>query len=147
LGFVSVTAAGITLEYKVDGSDIHCILNANTSGWIAVGFDPSSMMKDANLIIGYVAGGTGFIRDDWGVSNTGHTSDLNLGGIDNVVFISASEVGGSTELEFKIPLDSGDDFDRILEVGQTYSVILAKGDNDDFDSYHTTAGFAEIILE
>ena len=102
LGFVSVTAAGVTLKYKVDNTDLHCILSANTSGWISVGFNPSSMMMDANFIIGYVSGGTGSMRDDWGVSNTTHSSDISLGGLDNTLQISSSESSGTTELEFMI---------------------------------------------
>jgi len=145
-GFAAVSSVGITLKYKIDEDELHCILSANTSGWIAVGFDPSSMMKDANFIIGYTANGTGFIRDDWGVSNTTHTSDLLLGGSDDVSLISASESNGITELEFKIPLDSGDQYDTILSPDQTYQIILANGDEDDFESYHSVAGFAEITL-
>jgi hypothetical protein len=146
LGFVSVTSAGVTLKYKVDNTDLHCILSANTSGWIAVGFDPASMMQDANFIIGYVSSGSGFIRDDWGVSNTAHSSDISLGGTDDISLITASESGGLTELEFKIPLNSGDQYDSILELDQTYSILLARGNEDDYDSYHAAAGFSEITI-
>ena len=146
LGFVSVTVAGVTLKYKVDNTDLHCILSANTSGWISVGFNPSSMMMDANFIIGYVSGGTGSMRDDWGVSNITHSSDISLGGLDNISLISSSESSGATELEFKIPLNSGDQYDQILEFDQTYPIILAQGNSDDFDSYHSTVGYANITI-
>ncbi|MCF7793298.1 MAG: hypothetical protein K9N09_05920 [Candidatus Cloacimonetes bacterium] len=146
LGFVTASAAGITLKYKVDASDLHCILSANTNGWVAVGFDPTSMMQNANLIIGYVSGGNGNIRDDWGVGNTTHSSDISLGGTSDVTLISSSEVVGNTELEFKIPLNSGDQYDVALQLEQTYSIILAQGNDDDFDSYHSAAGYSEITI-
>jgi len=146
LGFSSVIAAGVTLEYKVDDIFLHCILSANTSGWISVGFNPSNMMLDANLIIGYVSDSTGYLRDDWGITNTSHSSDVSLGGINNVTLISASESNGVTELEFKIPLNSGDQYDQILEIDQTYPIILAHGNSDDFDSYHSAVGFAIITI-
>ena len=79
LGFVSVTAVGVTLKYKVDDTFLHCILSANTTGWVSVGFNPSNMMLDANFIVGYVSGSAGFMRDDWGISNTTHSSDVSLG--------------------------------------------------------------------
>jgi DOMON domain len=146
LGFVSVTSAGVTLKFKVVETDLHCILSTETSGWISVGFNPSSMMKDANFIIGYVSGGTGFMRDDWGISSTTHSSDVGLGGTEDIELIDASESSGVSELEFKIPLDSGDQFDRVLEIDQTYPIILARGDTDDFDSYHSDVGYANITL-
>ncbi|MDA3812630.1 MAG: DOMON domain-containing protein [Candidatus Cloacimonetes bacterium] len=146
LGFVSVTAAGVTFKYKVDSADLHCILSANTSGWISVGFNPSSMMLDADLIIGYVSNGTGFMRDDWGISNTTHSSDISLGGTDNITFISSSESSDVTELEFKIPLNSGDQYDQVLEIDQSYPIVLARGSSDDFDSYHSAAGYANITI-
>jgi len=146
LGFASVTAAGVTLEYKVDDTFLHCILSANTSGWISVGFNPSNMMLDANFLIGYVSDSAGYMRDDWGISNTSHSSDQGLGGTDNITLISASESSGVTELEFKIPLNSGDEYDQVLELEQSYPIILARGNSDDFDSYHAAVGFANITI-
>ncbi len=55
-GYYEITGAKITLEWKIDGPDLEVILTAPTRGWVPVGFDPSSLMKDANLIIGYVKG-------------------------------------------------------------------------------------------
>ena len=146
LGFVSVTAAGVTLKYKVDDTYLHCILSANTSGWVSVGFNPSNMMLDADLIIGYVSGSAGFIRDDWGITNTSHSSDLSLGGTDNITLLSASESSDITELEFKIPLNSGDQYDQVLELDQTYPIILAHGNSDGFDSYHSAVGYFNITI-
>jgi len=143
----SAVSAGVTLNYVIDENDLHCTLRANTVGWIAVGFNPSSMMNEANFIIGYVENDNGFIRDDWGISNTTHSSDLVLGGSEDIILINAYESEGITELEFKIPLDSGDQYDQALEINQTYPIILAHGDDDDFDSYHTAAGLTEITLE
>jgi len=146
LGFQTVTSSGITLEFKLDSDNLHCKLSAATSGWVAVGFNPSQQMKDANFIIGYVEGGNGFIRDDFGVSNTVHESDLSLGGSDDITLLSSSEAGGTTKLEFLMPLNSGDSYDRTMEVGQNYPLILAKGSSDDFTGYHSAVGMANINL-
>lgn len=146
LGYQSVSASGITLEFKINGENLHCKLSAATSGWVAVGFNPSQQMKDANFIIGYVESGMGVIRDDFGVSNTIHESDINLGGSRDITLISSSEAGGETRLEFLIPLNSGDSYDRNLEVGQNYPLILAKGSSDDFSGYHSAVGMAILDL-
>ncbi len=145
-GYYSSQNGSFKLRYKVSGGGLDCILEANTVGWIAVGFDPSSQMKDANFIIGYVAGGTGIIRDDWGDSNTSHVSDISLGGSTDVTLISATEAGGKTTLRFTIALNSGDQYDRELSIGSTYPVIFASGAEDDPESYHNALGAATIMI-
>ncbi|MFC1887409.1 DOMON domain-containing protein [Candidatus Cloacimonadota bacterium] len=145
-GFYSTTAAGVTLQYRIDNENLHCILSANTNGWVAVGFNPTSMMEDANFIIGYTQGNNIFLRDDWGTGTTTHASDTSLGGTDNVTEIGGSESNGVTEIEFSIPLNSGDQYDQVLELEQTYTIILARGDTDDYSGYHTAADYSTITL-
>lgn len=91
-------------------------------GWVAVGFDPTTMMRNANIIIGDVTeDGTVKIEDHFGVANTGHKADDE----NNILQAAGTENEEGTVLEFVIPLNSGDDMDRVLEVGQEYKVILA----------------------
>jgi hypothetical protein len=145
-GYAIVSSAGVTLRCRVEGDALHCFLSAATGGWVAVGFVPSQMMKDANLIIGYVADVAGHIRDDWGVSQTEHDADVSLGGTDNVVLISASETGGVTLLEFTIPMNSGDVFDKALTAGGDVLLILARGDDDNFTAMHSAVGTGTLTL-
>lgn len=146
----TVTAANITFEYRVsqDSQELEGRLTAQTTGWVAVGFNPTSVMRNANIIIGYVSAGNPAIRDDWGNSNTTHVSDTSLGGTSNVTIISASETGGTTVLHFSIPLNSGDQYDRALAIGQSYPIILARGANgaDNYTGMHADAGTAQINL-
>jgi len=145
-GFYSTSAAGVTLKYKVDNTDLHCIISSSSTGWVAVGFNPGSMMQNANYIIGYAQGNNAFIRDEWGTGTTTHEPDIDLGGTDNVALISGSEIAGETRIEFKIPLDSGDQYDQHLAINETYPIILARGGSDDFTSYHTEADYSTITL-
>lgn len=54
------------MQWQVTGDQITVQMNAPTTGWVAVGFDPASMMAEANMIIGYVENGTLTIADDSG---------------------------------------------------------------------------------
>jgi hypothetical protein len=148
--YSTVTAAGVTLNYRVtdDMQHLDCQLSATTTGWVAVGFAPTSGMANANFIIGYHSGGNTFIRDDWGTSASSHASDVSLGGTNNIVTSSSTETGGVTQLNFTIPLNSGDSFDRILAIGQTYNIILGRGINggDSFTASHSSVGSASITL-
>lgn len=145
-----VTSAGVTLKYRVtmDGAFLENQISASTTGWVSVGYRPVNTMQGANIIIGYVVSGNASIRDDWGVSQTSHSSDLVLGGQNNVQNISGTELGGVTTLNFRIPLNSGDAYDKLLTTGTTYPIILARGSNgsDNFTSYHAGAGFSNINI-
>jgi hypothetical protein len=135
-GYESVTSKGIAFQWKVEDQSLRVRVAAATTGWIAVGFDPSSRMKDANIIIGYVQEGEVFLSDGYGVGNTSHDSDESLGGSSDVSDVQGSEENGNTFLSFTIPLDSGDEYDRVLEAGNSYRIILATGGQDNFSSYH-----------
>jgi hypothetical protein len=143
------TAGGITLQWKTDTMGfLHVKVKAPTTGWVAVGFDPTIGMQDANIIIGYVSGDTAHIRDDYGSALNAHESDIDGGGEDNVTNKDGTESGGETEITFTIPLDSGDSRDRILIEGNIYLVLLAYGQDseDNFDSYHKSRTLTSIDL-
>jgi hypothetical protein len=57
------------------------------------------------------------------------------------------EEGGTTTIEFQIPLDSGDANDKPLSPGSTYPVLLAWGTVDEFQVYHAARGLSEITLD
>ena len=139
-GWNTYTTDGIEFQWRVenDGATLHVILSAPTTGWVAVGFNPSVMMKDANFIIGYVEDGTGYIRDDFGTGATTHEADTVLGGTSDVTLIDAGESGNRTEIDFSIPMSSGDQYDGVLSQGETYVILLAYGPSggDDFTSAH-----------
>jgi hypothetical protein len=149
-GWMEYTLEGYTLQWLVEDStgSLRVRMTAPTTGWVAVGFDPVSFMQDANLIIGFVEGGAPQVRDDFGTGLTSHEADTTLGGTDDVELIGGSETSGETQIEFRIPLDSGDAFDRVLANGTTYMVILAHGADgaDDFTSQHVWVQSAELEI-
>ena len=130
----------------MEGQNLHVIVSAETKGWVAVGFNPTNKMKDANIIIGYVKNGKLSIRDDYGVSVMSHKADTTLKGKNSILKSAGKEQNGITTLEFTIPLSSGDSFDRKLIAGNKYRVLLAYGKRDNFTSYHKYRAAVEIIL-
>ncbi len=137
----SASFGNVSLEWKVSetGDEIEFILNAKTTGWVAVGFDPSQLMKDAQFVIGYVNSGDAVIRDDFGNSSFTHAPDTGLGGTDDVRLISGIEEDGWTQLIFALPVNSGDDKDVPLTLGEKHKILLAFGPNnkDDFRTTHS----------
>lgn len=145
-GYSSVTQEGISLQWKVNGANLDLILSAPTDGWVAVGFKPSSKMKDANFLIGHVDARGAHVRDDFGNGALTHKSDESLGGRSNVLNAAGSEQGKKTELRFSIPLDSGDKYDQPLKAGEQVTVLLAygPGSGDGFSAYHTRRAKVQI---
>lgn len=139
---------GYVVGYKVVETDLEVYMSAPTTGWLAVGFNPSRQMKDANIIIAYVRNAEPTIRDDFGTSLTAHSSDLSQGGVDNVTLLDYAEEEGRTSFHFRIPLDSGTPGDRPLVLGNTYPAIWAFGPNnrDDFLTPHIRRGGFQLKL-
>lgn len=147
-GFSSTTAAGMDVQWMVDDDTITIRMSARTTGWVAVGFDPSQQMADANIIIGYVEDGEAVVSDDYGIGRIRHGRDTENGGTDDLISYRGEEREGVTVIEFTIPLDSGDPMDKPLVPGNTYKVIVAHGPDgaDDLGTYHATRGSFEMEL-
>ena len=142
--------AGVTLYWANDAEFLYAALEAPTGGWVSVGFDPENRMQGANYVFGYLQDGQVFVEDMYGARPAGpgsHPPDVELGGNNDILEYGGLEEGGATVIEFKIPLDSGDEYDKTLQPGSSYAVLLAWGAGDDFESYHGGRGAGEIRLD
>ena len=144
-----VVVDGFTLNWATVAGDMLSVkLSAPTTGWLSVGFDPTQQMLDANIIIGYVESATPVLRDDFGWQTTSHRADTLLGGTNDVTIDGGTEASGTTQIEFTIPLNSGDPKDRELTVGNVYTVIFARSENgeDNFTAPHAITSSAQIEI-
>lgn len=145
------TVDGFTFTWReslYSADSLMITISAPTTGWIAVGFEPTSFMEDADLIIGYVDQGYPHVRDDFGTGTVTHDSDVNLGGTRDITRIGGAETATETHISFSIPYDSGDIYDKQLTEGNTYTFIFAYGadGSDDFTSSHVWAESASFEL-
>ncbi len=150
-GVMTYSVEGFTFSWvmnPISSDSLDVSITAPTTGWVAVGFEPVSFMSEANLIIGYVESDIPVIRDDYGTGQFTHDSDVNLGGSSDIGSTNGSESAGETTISFVIPYDSGDQYDKVLEEGQTYTFIFAYGADgaDDFTSPHVWAKSASFEL-
>jgi hypothetical protein len=139
---------GWEFSWDFTEQEIEFTLTAPTTGWLAIGFNPSRMMKDADYVIGYVSDGEAYIRDDYGQGLTSHVSDDQLGGSQDIRLISGSESGGSTTLVFALPRSAQDQYDEHFTPGEQYDIILAFAGSggDNFTSKHTRRTSVEVEL-
>jgi len=144
----STVVAGVEVSWTNDATYLRVGLVAPGTGYVAIGFDPVRQMEGANFILGYVEDGKGYFRDDFGTEPTAHMADVDRGGVDNIVSSAGAEWTDRTILEFIIPLDSGDEMDKPLVPGGTYTVLLAYHDlQDGFTARHSRRGTGQIQLD
>jgi hypothetical protein len=143
-----VEAAGMKLLWEVSGDEMIFTLQGGTTGWVAVGINPSRVMKDAQIVIAYVADGDLVGSDHFGTGIFSHKADTELGGSDDVRFISGEESDGVTTVRFALPLDSGDSFDTLLTPGKEHLLLLSRGPNgaDNFSSKHAAKGKVKAVF-
>jgi hypothetical protein len=127
-----IEVADMRFLWRLREDSIDIKLAAPTKGWVAVGFNPENGedMAGANLIIGLVKAGRAEVLDHYGIMKEKHKDDEKIGGQADVSNVSGSEANGTTELEFTIPLDSGDAKDRPLSIQDDNIVLLAYGKSD-----------------
>lgn len=137
-GYLSVSADDMQVRWMVEGENLSFEVDAPTTGWIAVGFDPTRVMKDANFVIGYVQGNSVVVKDQFGNGTFSHKGDTELGGSDDIIESAGSEQAGRTTIKFTIPIDSGDEYDTVLTPGELHTVLIAYGPNgaDNFTTKH-----------
>jgi hypothetical protein len=144
-----MTVGPVEIGWFNDAEYLYAYMDAPTSGWVSIGFDPDNRMQGANFIIGAVVEGQLNIMDAWGASPVGadHPPDEQLGGTDDIVAAAGVERDGRTIIEFQIPLDSGDPYDKPLTPGGTYTILVAFGASNDLFSYHGFRDVGQITLD
>lgn len=127
----------MTFSWKIVDKAIQIKLSGETTGWVGIGFNPSSQMKDAGIVIGYVKKGKVTIEDDFGDEERGHKKDDKLGGKNDITVIGGEEKGKTTTIEFSMPLNSGDKYDSAIDPnGETVVLLAYGGSRDSFRSKH-----------
>lgn len=134
------------ISWRNDQENLYMALKGETSGWVSIGFDPLEWMKDADIIMGTVEDGKAVVLDAYSTGSYGpHEDDTFLGGTYDILESGGSEIDGYTVVEFKRNLDTGDEFDKALALGQPVSIIWAMADSKSRDQKHNVA-YGEGIL-
>ena len=135
------------LSWRNDADHLYLALNGSTDGWLAIGFEPSEWMKDADIVIASVdEGGNALVLDEYCTGNYGpHVEDTMLGGTNDIEEYGGREAGGRTVIELKRRLDTGDKFDKAFSPGQSISMIWALSRSSDMSLKHNVA-FGEGII-
>ena len=130
----------VAVYWRNDAQTLYIALKGQTRGWVALGFEPSEWMKDADMILGAVNDGNVTVQDQYSAGNYGpHLPDTTLGGTDDILEYGGREEGGYTTVEFKRRMNTGDSYDKAFAPGQTVKIIWAMADSDFGDVKHNVA--------
>jgi hypothetical protein len=131
-----VKAESMTFRWKIEGNLMHGILRAKTTGWVAVGFNPSKGMKDASYVIGAEKDGKVKVENHFGTSERAHLSNKELGCKETITNAKGRLDGDFTEISFTIPTDTNDKCAKPLSFTQDTKVLLAYGSGKRFTFGH-----------
>jgi hypothetical protein len=144
----AMEAGGFRVYWTNDAIVLRMGLLSPGTGYLAIGLDPELRMQGANFILGAVRNGHTEMRDDYGTGPLSHSADVDHGGSSDILAYAGRELNGQTTIEFIIPLDSGDPFDKPLQPGNTYEVLVAFHNTDDsFSARHSQRGSGELRLD
>jgi hypothetical protein len=136
----------LEIFWKSDGKYIYMSLRGKTQGYISIGIQPGSMMKDADIILAYVEKDQIEILDQYSTGDFGpHPSDEELGGTNDILEYGGMELDGFTTIEFKRLLKTEDKYDLELKQGKN-KIIWAYSNRDHPQAGHSTRGYGEIEI-
>jgi len=145
----TATFGDMTISWRHDGEFLYLAMEGPTEGWISVGIEPTRAMADADYLFGYVEDGEAKFWDAYGTAPVGatHPPDEELGGTNDIVDMAGVEENGLTRFEVQIPLASGDEYDKALTPGESYSIIVAMGPTDEYNSKHFFVSSGTLTLQ
>ncbi len=146
---LSLAGGKFTVYWRNDNEYLYMALKGKTTGWVAIGFEPSTAMKDADMVIGWVKDGKATVVDAYSTGLYGpHPPDQKLGGSNDILEYAGKEENGYTVIEFKRKLNTGDKYDKAFKPGQEIKFIFAMATSDDFTAKHNVAkGSGKIKLD
>jgi hypothetical protein len=140
------TYGNYELYWRSDAQHIFVGIKVKTDGWVAVGIQPGSRMKNADMIFGFVEDGQTTVLDLFSTGDFGpHPPDAQLGGTNDIIDFGGKEEGEYTIIEFSRALVTDDEYDNPLSSGAN-KIIWSYGSSDEFDRQHSTRGYGELDL-
>lgn len=139
----------MTIEHKSNSSEYIITLKAKAKGWIAVGFGRTVIMKDAEMILGYIKNGECVYSHDFGVSQIKHVPISTLDPIlqtPMLTLISAEEKDGVTTIVFSRPSTLKGKYYKEFARGKKMEFMYALSAQDDGVSKHAERGAIDIVL-
>jgi hypothetical protein len=135
------------IHWKTDAQYIYFGIKVKAVGWVALGFNTTSNLKNIDYVFGGVANNKAYISDEFSADYHGqHQEDTSLGGNDDVLEFGGKEYTDYTVIEFKRALNTRDTYDAKITPG-ILPIIWAFGSSDNSSTIHKHRGYGEIEIK
>ena len=146
---LSLSGGRYVVHWKNDDENLYMALEGKAEGFVAIGFEPTQAMKDADMVMGWVSRGEATVLDLYSTGIYGpHPPDEDLGGTNDLLEFGGAEADGWTVIEFKRKMDTDDEFDKAFKSGQTVDIIWSMSGSDSLAIRHNAGkGMARLAFE
>lgn len=142
----TVTSGKFNFSYTIDGTNLVAKISCPSQGWVAVGFNPKIVMKNAFCVMGVLDNGKPVVSEEFGTGMFEHKPVLSLGGKSALVSSDVSAGNGIVALSFIMPLSTKDGMHADLAVGKKVKLMFASGGSGDLKKKHKKKAMISIIL-
>jgi|DewCreStandDraft_4_1066084.scaffolds.fasta_scaffold00684_50 hypothetical protein len=146
---VSADNGNVVIAWTIKDDRVFFGLDFKAKGWIAIGFDPTSVMANADMVFGMVPeSGPVEAIDAYSTGTFGpHPPDAQLGGAPSVLQFAGSRQGDRIHFEFVRLLKTGDRYDKDIPSAGKLKIIWAYGPSMSFTAKHSKAGSVTVTME
>ena len=128
-------------EFSQEENKLNIVLKSPGSGWLAIGFEPTNRMADANIVIAGFENENFLLEEHYGTGPTSH-DEIDETYIEKSIGERNNEIN---RIEFVIPL--GEDSRYELTKGEKHTIILSyHNSSDNFMQRHNQRTTIELEL-
>lgn len=137
---------GMIVTWEHQNDRIHFTMEAPTDGWVTIGFNIHDGTKGAYLLMGKVVDGKAQVVEHY-TSNPGNYRPITQYGVTTQVNDTRGiETSEKTSISFSLPTKSHSKYQKSLNIGQQYHLIMAYSQEDDFQHHSIMRTSTKIKL-
>ena len=125
----------VNVHWHYQGDRIYFEMSAPTDGWVTIGFNQSTGIQGAYLLMGNVINGQTNLVEHYTLSAGNYQPIKKLNGQVQVKDIEGVEKGNKTTIKFSLPILAASKYQKDLSKGSEYVMILAYSQADDFQHH------------
>ena len=130
-----VSKNGMEVRWHFEGDRIFFELSAPTTGWATIGFNTSKNMKGAYQIMGHVVNGNPNVVEHCTIAAGNYKPIEKLGAESQLKDVKGNQNEKIIFLWFSLPVRPISKYQRNLNKGMSYTLILAYSQEDDFQHH------------
>jgi DOMON domain len=144
-GWREVSEAGVRFQWRIEAGELHGCIEAQTRGWIAVGFNARTELDGARLVMARLVSGQAHAEVHI-AKPPHHMLRLNPDGTQRVKNVIGNYEDARTRVCFQMSLAPVDTEDVALRAGQPTHLVLAWSHSADFEHHSAQRGSRNVKL-